>query len=152
MSTITGKNYLIDAGYPMQNDYMKSYPDTRYHIPDFERASGTVRGRKEMFNKRHSSLRGIIERICGVWKKKCVILRDMSSYLFQKQVHIVVATIALHNFIRQHLSRSNTDFSMADNNGLNFYEEPSEFLIGSSVPEVENDYNEFEIYDVIYDS
>ncbi|XP_020583270.1 putative nuclease HARBI1 [Phalaenopsis equestris] len=70
---------LPPSGYPMQRGYLKPYSDTRYHLPDFERASGTVRGRKEMFNKRHSSLRGVIERTFGVWKKKWVILRDMPS-------------------------------------------------------------------------
>ncbi|XP_020595520.1 putative nuclease HARBI1 [Phalaenopsis equestris] len=65
-----GKYYLVVAGYPLQKGYLKPYPDTKYHIPDFERSSGVERGNKEIFNKRHSSLRGVIERSFGVWKKK----------------------------------------------------------------------------------
>ncbi|XP_020598411.1 putative nuclease HARBI1, partial [Phalaenopsis equestris] len=101
---LSGKYYLVDAGYPMQRGYLKPYSDTRYHLPDFERVSDTVRGRKEMFKKCHSSLRGVIEKTFGVWKKKWVILRDMSSYPFQKLVYIVFATMTLHNFIRRHSS------------------------------------------------
>ncbi|XP_020592436.1 uncharacterized protein LOC110032969 [Phalaenopsis equestris] len=77
---LTGKYYLVDVGYPLQRGYLKLYPDTRYHIPDFERASNATRNRKEVFNKRYFSLRGVIERTFGVWKKKWVILRDMSPY------------------------------------------------------------------------
>ncbi|XP_020571659.1 uncharacterized protein LOC110018635 [Phalaenopsis equestris] len=139
----SGKYYLVDAGYPMQRGYLKPYPDTRYHLPDFARASGTIRGRKEMFNKRHSSLRGVIERTFGVWKKKWVILRDMPSYPFQKQVHIVVATMALHNFIRRHASRLDTDFSMADNDELNVFDQTPEIVAGSSLPEDDVDSNDF---------
>ncbi|XP_020582826.1 uncharacterized protein LOC110026284 [Phalaenopsis equestris] len=143
----SGKYYLIDDEYPMQRGYLKPYPDTRYDISDFERASDIICDRKEMFNKRHSSLRGVIERTFGVWKKKWAILHDMPSYPFPKQVHIVVATMTLHNFIRRHPSRSDTDFSMADNDELNVYDEPSELLVGPSVNEDEIDCNEFEVHD-----
>ncbi|XP_020584780.1 uncharacterized protein LOC110027620 [Phalaenopsis equestris] len=131
------------SGYPMQRGYLKPYFDSRYHLPDFERASGTVCGRNEMFNKRHSSLRGVIERTFGVWKKKWVILRDMSSYPFQKQVYIVVATMTLHNFIRRHSSQSDTDFSMADNDELNIFEQPTGLVGVHSLPEEDIESNDF---------
>ncbi|XP_020591054.1 uncharacterized protein LOC110031945 [Phalaenopsis equestris] len=47
----SGKYYLVDAGYPMLKGYMKPFLKSRYHIPDFEQASGMIRGKKEMFNK-----------------------------------------------------------------------------------------------------
>ncbi|KAK8914562.1 hypothetical protein KSP39_PZI023956 [Platanthera zijinensis] len=53
----------------------------------------------------------LIERSFGVWKKKWAILRDMSSYRFDKQVSIVLAMMTLHNFIRRHPSHVNIDFS-----------------------------------------
>ncbi|XP_020571505.1 uncharacterized protein LOC110018511 [Phalaenopsis equestris] len=112
------KYYLVDAGYPLQKGYLKPYPDTKYHIPDFERSSGVARGKKEIFNKRHSSLRGVIERSFDVWKKKWVILRDMSTYPFPKQVQIVVATMALHNFIRRHHSRTDAEFSVIEEDSM----------------------------------
>ncbi|XP_020598354.1 uncharacterized protein LOC110037948 [Phalaenopsis equestris] len=71
----------------------------------------------------------------------------MPSYPFQKQVHIVVGTMTIHNFIRRHPSRSDTDFSIAYNEDLTVNEEPSEIMIGLSVPEDENEFNEFEVHD-----
>ena len=62
-------------------------------------------GSKEVFNQAHSSLRSVIERTFGVWKKKWKILKDMPNYAFAKQVKIVIATMALHNYIRKHRKR-----------------------------------------------
>ncbi|XP_020581050.1 putative nuclease HARBI1 [Phalaenopsis equestris] len=135
----TGKYYLVDAGYPLQRGYLKPFPDTRYHIPDFARASNVTRGRKEMFNKRHSSLRGVIERTFGVWKKKWVILRDMPPYNFSKQVHIVCATMALHNYIRRHHSRSDIDFHLAEEDEENMHSEAFEHRLGQSFTEEETE-------------
>ncbi|PKU75620.1 hypothetical protein MA16_Dca016101 [Dendrobium catenatum] len=68
--TIIGKYYVVDDDYPMQRGFLKPFSYTKYHIPGFERGSQLVRGRQEAFNKRHSSLRGVIERSFVVWKKK----------------------------------------------------------------------------------
>ncbi|PKU75718.1 hypothetical protein MA16_Dca015598 [Dendrobium catenatum] len=126
----------------MQRGFLKPFPDTKYHIPDFERGSQLVRGRKETFNKQHSSLRGVIERSFGVWKKKCVILRDMSTYSFKKQIKIVIATMTLHNYIRRHPSREDPDFNICDADRTYIPEEAYEYRIGQSVVETEgNDFN-----------
>ncbi|KAK8953807.1 hypothetical protein KSP39_PZI001807 [Platanthera zijinensis] len=106
-----GKYYLVDSGYPLQRGYLKPYQDTRYHLPDFARGGRRAEGRQEIFNHAHSSLRSVIERSFGVWKKKWAILRDMPSYRFDKQIAIVIATMCLHNFIRRHPSRVDIDFS-----------------------------------------
>ncbi|KAI0491922.1 hypothetical protein KFK09_026184 [Dendrobium nobile] len=106
----TGKYYLVDAAYPLKKGYLKPYPDTRYHLADFARGSQPIRGYREVFNKRHSSLRSIIERTFGVWKKKWRILHDMPNYPLKKQCQIVIGTMALHNFIRRHNSRVDPDF------------------------------------------
>ncbi|XP_020575535.1 putative nuclease HARBI1 [Phalaenopsis equestris] len=128
-----GKYYLLDAGYPLQRGYLKLYPDTRYHIPDFERASNVTRNRKEVFNKRHSSLRGVIEQTFGVWKKKWVILRDMPPYPFPKQVQIVIATMTIHNYIRRHPSRHDVDFLNAEANQRETVEDSSDNQMSSSM-------------------
>lgn len=49
-----------------------------------------------------------------MWKKKWGILRDMPPYPFPKQVQIVLATMALHNFIRRHPTRGDADFQRAE--------------------------------------
>jgi hypothetical protein len=45
-------------------------------------------------------LRNVIERTIGVWKKRWHILCDMRPFPLIKQQKIIVATTALHNFIR----------------------------------------------------
>ncbi|XP_020593532.1 uncharacterized protein LOC110033778 [Phalaenopsis equestris] len=135
----TGKYDLVDAGYPLQRGYLKPFPDTRYHIPDFARVNNITRGRKEMFNKRHSSLRSVIERTFGVWKKKWVILRDMPPYNFSKQVQIVFATMTLHNYIRRHHSRNDIDFHSVEEDEENVPVEAFEYRLGQSFTEVEDD-------------
>ncbi|CAN6711241.1 unnamed protein product [Malus baccata var. baccata] len=82
-----GKYYLVDAGYPQMRGYLGPYEGERYHLPDFHRGAEPT-GHKEVFNHIHSSLRSIIERIFGVWKKRWAILRDMPNYPFNKQVKI----------------------------------------------------------------
>ncbi|KAK8935066.1 hypothetical protein KSP39_PZI012918 [Platanthera zijinensis] len=94
--------------------YLKPYPDTRYHLADYARGSRPVRGRQEHFNKAHSSLRSVIERTFGVWKKKWRILSKMPQYTFKKQRSIVLATMALHNYIRRHPSRWDPEFNACD--------------------------------------
>nr|QAA91981.1 transposase [Phalaenopsis equestris] len=130
-----GKYYLVDVGYSLQRGYLKLYPDTKYHIPDFERSSGVARGKKEIFNKRHSSLREVTERAFGLWKKKWFILRDMSSYHFSKQVQIVIATMTLHNFIRRHPSRSDTEFVILEDDSVQVSPEGFEYHVGRSIHE-----------------
>ena len=53
-----------------------------------------------MFNYLHSSLRNVIERSFGVLKQKWRILKGISSFSTRTQKHIVLACMALHNFIR----------------------------------------------------
>ena len=61
---------------------------------------GQLVGLKEVFNHAHSSLWNMIERCFGVLKMKWRILLNVPSYPMQKQTEIIVATMALHNFIR----------------------------------------------------
>jgi hypothetical protein len=83
------------------NGYMGPYKGKRYHLPNFRHGS-QLRGMHEIFNHEHSSLRCTIERTFGVWKNKWKLLHCMSNFPYNKQVKIVVASIALHNFIRKH--------------------------------------------------
>ena len=43
----------------------------------------------------------IIERTFGVWKARFAILAHMPSYSLNKQTDIVIATMAIHNYIRK---------------------------------------------------
>jgi hypothetical protein len=55
----------------------------------------------EVFNHSHSSLRNVIERAFGVLKIKWRILLHITSYPILKQTRIIVACMALHNWIRE---------------------------------------------------
>jgi hypothetical protein len=62
-----GKYYLVDAGYPNEYGYLGPYKGEMYHLQEF-RCREQPSGRKEMFNRAHSSLCNVIERSFGVWK------------------------------------------------------------------------------------
>ncbi|WKA10933.1 hypothetical protein VitviT2T_028476 [Vitis vinifera] len=94
-----GKYYLVDASYPQMSGYLGPYKGKRYHLPDFRRGS-SPKGKKEIFNHRHSSLRCTIERTFAVLKNRWRMLREMHSFPLEKQVKIIIASMALHNFIR----------------------------------------------------
>lgn len=94
-----GQFYLVDAGYPNRIGYLAPYKGEKYHLQEFQKGR-RPRGRKEVFNHAHSSLRNIIERAFGVLKMKWRILLHMPSYPVEKQKLIIMACMALHNFIR----------------------------------------------------
>ncbi|KAK5833080.1 hypothetical protein PVK06_016892 [Gossypium arboreum] len=64
-----GKYYLVDSGYPQMAGFLGPYRGERYHLLDSRRGNHQVSGKKEIFNHAHSSLRSVIERTFGVWKK-----------------------------------------------------------------------------------
>ena len=95
-----GKYYLVDSGYPTRSGYLGPHRSVRYHLDQFARG-GPPTNTRELFNRKHSGLRSVIERTFGVWKAKWRILdRKHPKYGITKWVKIVTATMALHNFIR----------------------------------------------------
>ncbi|KAK2399592.1 hypothetical protein QL285_049393 [Trifolium repens] len=105
-----GKYYLVDSGYPTLVGYIGPYRCERYHLPEFRRSSG-FENHNEVFNYYHSSLRCTIERTFGVWKNRFAILRRMPKFKYETQVQIVVATMAIHNFIRR-TAEVDSDFNL----------------------------------------
>ncbi|CAL0319960.1 unnamed protein product [Lupinus luteus] len=71
--------YLLDSGFPNMPGYLAPFRKTRYHLRDF-RDGGRPRGKQELFNHRHSSLRNVIESCFGVLKARFPILKMMSNY------------------------------------------------------------------------
>ncbi|XP_016499001.1 uncharacterized protein LOC107817649 [Nicotiana tabacum] len=111
---IGNKYYLVDAGYLHMKGYMAPYKgdSVRYHLAQFCRGATRQlrepRGRIENFNYLHSSCRNIVERTFGVWKARWSILRDMPFYHIDTQRDIVLATMAIHNYIRK---KCNIDYA-----------------------------------------
>jgi hypothetical protein len=98
-----GKYYIVDAGYPNCIGYLAPYKGERYHLPEWHRCV-EPKTHKERFNRIHASVRNVIERSFAVWKNKWQIIYKMSNYPMWKQNMIVVATMVLHNYVREHAS------------------------------------------------
>ncbi|KAL2506027.1 putative harbinger transposase-derived nuclease [Abeliophyllum distichum] len=102
-----GKYYLVDLGFVHRPGYMAPYkgPDIRYHFQEFPAEPNgrhrQFRNSQERFNFNHSSLRNIIELTFGVLKNMWNILDRMPHYCFRKQTAVVVATMAIQNFLRR---------------------------------------------------
>ncbi|KAH9733273.1 DDE Tnp4 domain-containing protein [Citrus sinensis] len=94
------KYYLVDAAYSHTRGFMAPYRHVRYWLGDF-RSGGRARGREEIFNHAHAKLRNVIERAFGVLKARFLILKRMAPYSFDTQRKIVVACMAIHNFLRK---------------------------------------------------
>ncbi|XP_019442421.1 PREDICTED: uncharacterized protein LOC109347155 [Lupinus angustifolius] len=116
--------YLVDSGFPNMSGYLAPFRKTRYHLRDF-RDGGRPRGKQELFNHRHSSLRNVIERCFEVQKARFPILKMMSNYPVRRQRLIPNACCTIHNFIRLQHSKdrlfgqySGEDFIVHDQ-GLN---------------------------------
>jgi len=107
------KYYLVDSGYPNKQGFLALYRSSqnrvvRYHMSQFY-FGPPPRNKHELFNQCHASLRSVIERTFGVWKKKWRILSDFPRYNVHVQKRVVMATVGLYNIIR--ISNfSNVDF------------------------------------------
>ena len=100
MDVISGKYYLVNSGYPNEHGFLGPYRGQRYHFQEFHRR-GQPQTREEIFNRAHSSVRCVIERTFGVWKKRWRILQNILSFPYKVQVQIVVTSIALHGYYRR---------------------------------------------------
>ncbi|GJT02439.1 putative nuclease HARBI1 isoform X1 [Tanacetum coccineum] len=110
------KYYVVDAGYPNTRGYLAPYKgtDIRYHLRDFRR------GRTAAI----------------LWKARWAILKYMHvDYPYETQVDIVIASMALHNYIRM---KNNTDdaFHMAQQET---YNPNQDFDTGGSINETTED-------------
>jgi len=103
----------VDSGYPNRLGYLAPYKGTKYHLPEY-RMSPMPRGKKEIFNCAHSSLRNVIERSFGVLKNKWRILLHLPSYPMPKQSKIIMACMAVTNFIREN-AMTDVEFDKCDN-------------------------------------
>ncbi|KAL0011930.1 hypothetical protein SO802_007038 [Lithocarpus litseifolius] len=109
----------------MMKGYLAPYKRISYLLQEFRRTGGSPRSRHEKFNHAYLSLRCVIERTFGVWKNKWRTIRNMPSFLFHIQILIVIATMALHNFVRLN-DRDDRGFIHANRDSISRREHNSE--------------------------
>ncbi|KAL5721360.1 hypothetical protein ACHQM5_005013 [Ranunculus cassubicifolius] len=116
ITCVIGKYYLCDAAYTNTRGFLSPFKGFRYWLKDFKNGGGP-RSREEAFNQGHSQLRNVIERTFGVLKARFKILQTMPAYKFRTQVHIVIATMAIHNFLRR-ISLNDQLFQVYENENV----------------------------------
>jgi hypothetical protein len=67
--SFAGKYYVVDTGYPNRPGYLAPYKGERYHMPEWHRGM-EPNTPKEKFNRKHSSIRNVIERSFGLLKNE----------------------------------------------------------------------------------
>lgn len=95
-----GKKWLANAGNPNSDLYLASYRGTRYHLREQALANLGPDNKEELFDKRHSSSRSVVERPFGVLKQRVWWFDCGWPYTIEIQVQVVYALTVLHNFIR----------------------------------------------------
>ncbi|KAG6535299.1 hypothetical protein ZIOFF_000264 [Zingiber officinale] len=94
-----GKYYLVDSGFMLKRDLITPYRGIRYHLKEYSRCDPT--NAKELFNLRHATLRGAIERAFGVLKKRFPIIASGTEPYYEVDIRtdIILACCILHNFL-----------------------------------------------------
>ncbi|KAF2325396.1 hypothetical protein GH714_027436 [Hevea brasiliensis] len=94
-----GKFYLMDVGLPLRSGLIAPYRGVRCHLNEYSRRG--PQNAKELFNHRHASLRNVIERAFGVFKKRFPIIASGTEphYSFETMNEVVLACCIIHNFL-----------------------------------------------------
>ncbi|KAF5469174.1 hypothetical protein F2P56_013267 [Juglans regia] len=95
-----GKYYLVDNKYANMPGFIAPYPGVPYCLKEYP-SGYHPQDARELFNQRHSLLRNATDRIFGALKARFPILMSAPPYPLQTQVKLVVATCAIHNYIRR---------------------------------------------------
>ncbi|CAL8150682.1 unnamed protein product [Prunus armeniaca] len=96
-----GKYFLVDCGFPNRRQFLAPFRGVRYHLQDFAGYGYDPQNENELFNLRHASLRNVIERIFGIFKSRFTIFKSAPPFPFKTQAELVLACVALHNFLRK---------------------------------------------------
>ncbi|RYQ92117.1 hypothetical protein Ahy_B09g098254 isoform A [Arachis hypogaea] len=86
----------IDPRWKWFKGYLGALDDTYIDVT-------VPRNRLELFNKKHSSARNVIEWCFGLLKKRWAILQNLSFYPIRIQSYIIIACCLLQNFIRMNM-------------------------------------------------
>ncbi|CAA0816623.1 Unknown protein [Striga hermonthica] len=98
-----GKYYAVDSAYANVPGFLSPYRGDRYHLPEWIRSNQTPKNARELFNRRHATVRNVVERTFGILKGKFPIIKGlMPNYTTEFQTDIVIACCVVHNFILEH--------------------------------------------------
>ncbi|CAA0838567.1 Unknown protein [Striga hermonthica] len=120
-----GKYYVVDSGYANIPGFLSPYRGDRYHLPEWIRSNQTPQNARELFNRRHATVRNVVERSFGILKGKFPIIKGlMPNYPPEFQTDIVIACCVAHNFILEHQNFANVPPAMQD---PDYIPEPDEY-------------------------
>ncbi|CAA0810607.1 Unknown protein [Striga hermonthica] len=103
---------------------MAPYRGDMYHLPEWTRSNQTPKNARELFNRRHATVRNVVEHRFGIPKGKFPIIKDLiPKYTPDCQADIVITCCGLHNFILQHQKFENVPPAIQD---LDYIPEPDE--------------------------
>ncbi|CAA0815141.1 Unknown protein [Striga hermonthica] len=95
--------YVVDSGYANIPGFMTPYLGERYHLPKLLGSNQLPDNACELFNRRHATVRNVIERSFGLLKGKFSIIKGlMPNYTVHSQTDKVIVCCVLHNFIQMH--------------------------------------------------
>ncbi|XP_059449435.1 uncharacterized protein LOC132180551 [Corylus avellana] len=124
--------YLVDSGYGLYRGFLTPFRRERYHLQEWQ-DGGLPINQREGFNRRHASLRSVVERAFGVLKNRFPIMRKMPSYPIWYQRLFVIACCTIHNFIQKHYGVEDKLFKEALK-GLNPWVDVTVLQQGAVVP------------------
>ncbi|KAE8219683.1 hypothetical protein CF319_g6664 [Tilletia indica] len=82
-----GRTYLADAGFRLCVELLPPYPNTR------------VTNKEELYNRRHSGRRSVIERAFDIMKARSKVLRTGSEFDLKVQAALFPALAVVHNML-----------------------------------------------------
>jgi len=131
--------YLLgDHGFAYSSSVLTPYKKVRYHLSEWSYYSDKrPKNRKEMFNKKHSSMRMLVEMTIGHLKSSWKVLDKARMLYPDNLVPILCVLLGLHNFIKQEEKNFNVDDDldefvarrMAQIDAGVFQEEPEPILL-----------------------
>ncbi|KAE8189196.1 hypothetical protein CF328_g6358 [Tilletia controversa] len=94
-----GRVWLGDAGFPSCDSLLVPFRGTRYHLKEWGAGTELPRNAHELYNKKHASLRSVVERIFGVVQERFKILVSGCDYDLATQAKVFPALAVVHNFV-----------------------------------------------------
>lgn len=99
LPTALGKYYVADAGYSNNDNLLTPYKKVRYHLREIKLSKLVPKDKYELFNYRHSSLRNIVERCFGIFKRRWRIFDRSHQFSLETQRDLVYCLCTVHNYI-----------------------------------------------------